>query len=210
MYDQNVTVDQFLAAAAARQPTPGGGSVAALAGALAASMGEMAVNYSVGKKGLESHADAFHSAVGEYQRARAILIELMQEDQAAYESLSAAKKMTDSPEKKEALAVAVLACIRIPQSIAATALAVLDLAQKLTDRVNLFLLSDLAVCAELAMTTVRCALHNVRVNLPEISDPAQRQKVEAECGQILARATVAVQRTIPAIWQRLKQAETSK
>jgi formiminotetrahydrofolate cyclodeaminase len=43
-YNQTATIGDFLAAAAARQPTPGGGSVAALAGALAASMGEMAVH----------------------------------------------------------------------------------------------------------------------------------------------------------------------
>jgi formiminotetrahydrofolate cyclodeaminase len=42
IYERQTTIEQFLAATAARQPTPGGGSVAALAGALAAAIGEMA------------------------------------------------------------------------------------------------------------------------------------------------------------------------
>src|SRR4051812_18812327 len=54
-YDQHHTIESFLAAAAAKQPAPGGGSVAALAGALAASMGEMVINYSLGKKNLAAY-----------------------------------------------------------------------------------------------------------------------------------------------------------
>ena len=51
MFDRTTRIDEFLDAAAAKRPAPGGGSVTALAGALAASMGEMVVNYSVGKRG---------------------------------------------------------------------------------------------------------------------------------------------------------------
>ena len=51
--DQTNTLADFLDATAARQPTPGGGAVTALAGVLAAAIGEMVLNYSVGKKGLE-------------------------------------------------------------------------------------------------------------------------------------------------------------
>ena len=59
MYDATTAIGQFLEAAAAKQPTPGGGSVTALVGALSASMAEMVVNYSAGKKGLEPHRDEF-------------------------------------------------------------------------------------------------------------------------------------------------------
>ena len=53
MHDATHTIEAFLAATAARHPTPGGGSVSALTGALAAAMGEMVLNYSVNKKGLD-------------------------------------------------------------------------------------------------------------------------------------------------------------
>src|SRR3954463_8306073 len=96
MYDQSTTIEKFLDASAARQPTPGGGSVAALAGALAASMGEMVVNYSLGKKDLEAFADELKPALAEYHRARGMLVQLMGEDQQAYAALTAARKLPDT------------------------------------------------------------------------------------------------------------------
>src|SRR5947208_13252171 len=99
MYDQNTTLKDFLNAAAARQPTPGGGSVTALAGALAASMGEMVVNYSIGKKGLEAFQGELKPAVEELHRARGLLLRLMAEDQAAFQALTTARKLPEGPDK---------------------------------------------------------------------------------------------------------------
>src|SRR5213080_1664714 len=93
MYDQNTKLAEFLDATAARQPTPGGGSVTALTGALAAAMGEMVVNYSLGKKGLEAYADELRPVVEELTRARQLMLNLMSEDQAAYAALTAARKL---------------------------------------------------------------------------------------------------------------------
>jgi formiminotetrahydrofolate cyclodeaminase len=66
MHDASLPITVFLDAAAAKQPTPGGGSIAALAGALAASMGEMVLNYSVNKKDLQSHRRELEAALGEF------------------------------------------------------------------------------------------------------------------------------------------------
>ena len=82
MFDASTPIGTFLTAAAAKQPTPGGGSVTALAGALAATMGEMTLNYSVGKKGLEAHQDILAPALCELTHAREVLVRLMIEDQA--------------------------------------------------------------------------------------------------------------------------------
>src|SRR5208282_2457348 len=85
MLDKTASIEEFLKAAGSRQPTPGGGSAAALAGALAAAMGEMVFNYSVGKKGLEKDQAELMDALAEIGRAREMLTELMVEDQSAYE-----------------------------------------------------------------------------------------------------------------------------
>jgi formiminotetrahydrofolate cyclodeaminase len=208
--DKQATIGAFLVAAAARQPTPGGGSVTALAGALAAAMGEMAVHYSVSAKNPQAGDAQMQIALGEFHRAKDLLIGLMSEDQAAYEALAAAKKLPDSAKKKEEISGALAACIASPQAMAAAAKAILELAQALAPRVNPYLLSDLAVCAELAMATVRCAIYNVRVNLADISDPAQRKSVEAACAQTLNSATKIIQKAIPAIWDRLSNPEPKK
>src|SRR5437764_13058742 len=96
MFETSTPLDQFLDAAAAKQPAPGGGSVTALVGALAASMGEMVVNYSIGKKDLTAHDATFREALAELTRARSLLLELMAEDQGAFAALTAARKACDN------------------------------------------------------------------------------------------------------------------
>jgi formiminotetrahydrofolate cyclodeaminase len=202
-YDQNNTIAQFLDGTAAKQAAPGGGSVTALAGALSAAMGEMVLNYSVGKKGLEAHQEKLRTALAELHRARQLMLELMAEDQSAYQALTAARKLPkDSAEWRSQYPAALLASIRTPEAIAATAAAVLELCDRVSDFVNSSLLSDLAVCAELAMCTVRCGIYNVRVNLAECTDPSDRQRIEATMVQLFDRALPIIQRVIPRIWRR--------
>src|SRR3954471_12862588 len=97
MINQTTSINDFLEAAAAKQPAPGGGSVTALAGALAASMGEMVLNYRVGKKELEPYLGELKPALAEFHRARQVLTQLMAEDQQAYAALTAARKLPDGP-----------------------------------------------------------------------------------------------------------------
>jgi glutamate formiminotransferase/formiminotetrahydrofolate cyclodeaminase len=198
------SLTDFLTALAAKQPTPGGGSVAALAGALAAAMGEMVLNYSVGKKDLAAHEPALREALNELTRARSILLEMLIEDQLAFEKLTAARKACNNAgDKDPTFAAALLACIRIPQTIGATAAAVLELCERVTPIVNKYLLSDLAVCAEMAMTTVRCAAYNVHVNLADVSDSTDRKHFEESCVSLIRKAVTIIERTIPAIWARI-------
>ncbi|HEV8604889.1 MAG TPA: cyclodeaminase/cyclohydrolase family protein [Tepidisphaeraceae bacterium] len=203
MFDAKTSLADFLAATAARQPAPGGGSVTALVGGLAAALGEMVVNYSVGRKGLEAHQAELKTALGELTRARKMLLDLMVEDQAAYEMLSAVRKLpADSPERVGKMPAALLACIRIPEAVAATGVAILQRCDSLVEQVNPHLLSDLAVCADLAMAAIRCAIYNVRVNIAALDDPADRLAVETTVGQILSHALLLIQRVAPRIWNR--------
>lgn len=202
-YDAQNTLSQFLDATAAKQPAPGGGSVTALCGALAAAIGEMVLNYSVGKKGLEAHHDELRTVLAEMHRARQVMLGLMVDDQAAYQALNAARKLPkDSEQYRSDFPAALLASIRTPEAIAVTAAAMLGLADRLVDRVNYYLLSDLAVCTELAMATVRCGIYNVRVNLPDVSDPADRLHIAETIDHIHTRAREVIQRVMPRIWDR--------
>src|SRR4051794_14343742 len=116
--DTTTTVAAFLEATAAKRPAPGGGSVSALVGALAAAMGEMTVNYSVGKKDLAAHEPQLREALAELNRARKIMLELMIEDQCAFAALSEARKSAkDQGDRDPTFAAALLTCIRVPQTI---------------------------------------------------------------------------------------------
>jgi formiminotetrahydrofolate cyclodeaminase len=207
MFDTKTSIADFITATAARQPAPGGGSVTALVGALASALGEMVLNYSVGKKGLEAHQADLKSALGELTRARQMLLGFMVEDQAAYETLTALRKLpADSPERISKMPAALLACIRCPEAVAATGIAILQRCDSLVDQVNPHLLSDLAVCADLSMAAIRCAIYNVRVNLSALDDPCDRTAVETTVGQLLGHALLLIQRVAPKIWNRADNA----
>jgi formiminotetrahydrofolate cyclodeaminase len=202
----NTPIGEFLTAAAARQATPGGGSVTALVGALAASMGEMAVNYSIGKKGLEAYQNELTPALADLTRARHLLLTLMTEDQAAFATLSAIRKLPETdPSRAARFNVALLACIRVPEAMAATAIAILEGVDRITNFVNPFLLSDLAVCADLAMATARCSVYNVRANLPDVKDADDRASIESTIRTLMTHAANLIQRVAPRIWERFEQ-----
>ena len=207
MHDRTTSVENFLSATAARQPTPGGGSVAALTGALSSAIAEMVLSYSIGKKDLLPFEAELKQASHEFQQAREVLLRLMVDDQEAYAELTTARKLpADSSERAERLSIAVLACIRCPQSVGATAVAVLDLCDRVAEIVNPWLLSDLAVSADLAMATARAAMYNVRVNLGSVTDDAQRNAFENETDQMLLHAKLLIQRVSPKIWSRYEEA----
>jgi formiminotetrahydrofolate cyclodeaminase len=206
MHDSSSTIAQFLDATAARQPTPGGGAVTALTGALAGAIGEMVLNYSVGRKGLEAFEGELRPARDELHRLRGLLLQSMADDQAAFAELTAARKLADTtPDKPAKVRAALAAAIKAPQQMAAAAVGMLEVADKVINFVNPYLLSDLAVCADLAMATARCAIYNVRVNLPSVKDPAERHQIEASVGQVLGRAAALIQRVAPRIWDRVQQ-----
>src|SRR5687767_9724392 len=143
MFDSNSTISAFLASTAAKQPAPGGGSVTALVAALAAALGEMVINYSLNRKGLEAHQPALQATLSELTKARQVLLDLMVEDQLAYETLTQIRKFPkDSPDRASKMPAALLACIRIPQAVAATGVAILNRCDTLVDQVNPHLLSD--------------------------------------------------------------------
>ena len=202
MFDATHPIASFLDATAARQPAPGGGSVTALVGALSAAIGEMVLNYSVGKKNLAAHEPALQAGLAELHRARQIMLTLMVEDQAAYEEVTALRKLPDdSPDRQKNYPATLLACIRVPEAMAATGIAILELCGRLAEKVNKYLLSDLAVCAELAMATVRCGLYNVAINLNDLADARERERFEKLSAQMLAHATSLVRGVLPRIWE---------
>jgi formiminotetrahydrofolate cyclodeaminase len=168
-------------------------------------MGEMVVNYSVGKKGLEAHTAQLREALAVLHRGREMMMGFLAEDQAAYEALTAARKLPgDAADREGKIAAASLLCIQVPESMAITAVEILGVADSIVDVANKYLLSDLAVCCELAMATARTAVYNVRVNLADV-DGEKRKKIEETCDRLIGKATGIIKRVIPRIWERVAQ-----
>lgn len=206
MIDTTQPVHQYLEGVAAKKPTPGGGSVSALVGALSAALGEMVLNYSIGHKDLAAYNDEFRPALASLTHIRSQLEQYVARDQQSFESLMAAWKLPiDTPRRDELIANALIESCHVPELIAQTALGILESCDKLVGMVNPKLLSDLAICADLAMAAIRCAIYNVRVNLPEIKNPEDRMKFETSIGVILKRSVALIQNVAPRVWDRHDQ-----
>lgn len=171
--DQDIlsqSVRQFAAATAAKQPTPGGGSVAGVVGALAAALGEMALNYTRGKKAFARHEEFYAGLARKLARAREMFEDLAGDDIQAYQLYVDASKMPDGPDRQQAVQLAIAAAIDVPRETAKLALAVLTDLAELAGRCNPQLICDLKAAAALAVATARLSNYNVQINAPQFAD----------------------------------------
>lgn len=176
-----LSVREFLNRAASRTPTPGGGSVAALVGALAATMAQMTARYTAGNPKYAQHEAAIGEWIAELGRAQAAFCELLAEDVAAYERFAAAGKSGDDRAKALATATAV------PLEIAAMAGALAESLDRMKERCNRNLLSDLAVGAVLCEAAASSAASNVRVNLAQFADREEADRIACDLESVLVR-----------------------
>ncbi len=196
LLDQSVR--EFLAALASKTPTPGGGSVAALAGALAASLAQMAMQYTVGKPQFAEHRPELVDCIDKLRKASGLLQELVDEDMAAYAALSPLLKLPeDQRQKNPDYAPTLMAAIRAPEAVGGVAIYILVLCDGLLNKVSPMLLSDLAIAAALAHATVQAAELNVLVNLRLLGDREQADHFRRTMNALTVKSDVT--------WGRVRQ-----
>lgn len=191
------SVRDFAAATAAKTPTPGGGSVAGVVGSLSVALGEMALNFSRGKKALAEHAAYHEHLAARLAKARRMFQDLVTDDIVAYRLYQAAKDMEDGPGRDEQVQLATAAAIDVPREATKLALAVLADMKELAGKCNRWLITDLLACAALAEAAVRLSDYNVRINVPNVSEAELGAAVKQASADDLA-AAVALREAIEA------------
>src|SRR5262245_29604949 len=96
------TVDGFLTQLASDAPTPGGGAVAAVAGATGAGLISMVCNLTIGRKGYEETEERMHAVRSEAESARSAFLELADRDATAFDGVMAAFKMPKGSDAEKA------------------------------------------------------------------------------------------------------------
>jgi glutamate formiminotransferase/formiminotetrahydrofolate cyclodeaminase len=168
-------VTPVLDAVAAPTPTPGGGSVAALAGALGAALGQMVAGLARKKKSHEQFADGLTATVGELNNASRSLAAAMDRDAAAYdEVLTAFKLPKGTPEEENARTIAIERALRgaaeVPMEVAESAMFLYELLGQLEAITPASMRSDLRVGRMMAAAAAHGALANVEINLESLTD----------------------------------------
>jgi glutamate formiminotransferase/formiminotetrahydrofolate cyclodeaminase len=192
----------FLDAVAAPTATPGGGSVSAFAGALAASLGQMVAGLSRKKKSQAAHIEKLSEALEELRQTADELGEAIDRDAASYDAVIAAFKLPQGDTKEahrreEAIQKATRHAAEVPLEAAERTVALFERLGQLEAVAAASMRSDLQVARLLAAAGAKGALANVEINLDSIADKAfaraMRQKVGALRGRLdgAARASMA-------------------
>ena len=205
----NLTVGDLTERLASSNPVPGGGSAAALAGAMGASLVAMVAELTSGRPAYAEHeATIVELRAGALDR-RALLLELAEEDATAYEWVVRARRMPKESEQERearaaALRTAMLDAARAPLRIAIVAAEVLDLAERMAPIGNRNAASDVGVAALLAAAALRGAVLNVRINLPYLpADDPFRIAAPGEITRLEALAMAHERATLGSVGERL-------
>jgi methenyltetrahydrofolate cyclohydrolase len=169
------SLDQFLHDLASGNPTPGGGSAAAIMGAMGAALVSMVCNVSFGKKGCEAAEPELRNMLVRSEELRRHLAAMVAEDIAAFDSLMAAYKLAkSSDEEKARRAETIQACLErateVPLECARACSQVVAMARRAADLGYKHVISDVGAGVAAADAALRSAALNVFINAPSLKD----------------------------------------
>jgi glutamate formiminotransferase/formiminotetrahydrofolate cyclodeaminase len=192
----DLTVRAFDAEVASDSPAPGGGSAAALAGSVAAGLVAMVCRLSLGRDDVVATDEELSGALEESERLRQRLLELVDEDTAAFDAIMVAVRMPKDDEAQRsaraaALAEAKLGAAAPPLETLSAARQTAELAASLAGRANANTASDLGVAVHLARAAAEGALLNVAINVATLppGDSVDRYRRESRAEIEAARAS---------------------
>jgi glutamate formiminotransferase/formiminotetrahydrofolate cyclodeaminase len=188
-----MTVANFVDEVSRDTPAPGGGSIAALAGAIGSALASMVVNLSVGKGEFDNRYESLCELAEKAQAAKDELIRAIDADTEAFNEVIAAMRMAkDTPEQIAERSAAIRdgykSAAEVPLRTAQVCRDVLDLCQAAADINNQAVMSDAGVGALMAYAGVQGAIHNVRINLPHTKDEAFIGRMTSMLGDLLSES----------------------
>ena len=193
---QDLTVKEFIDKVTGNDPVPGGGSVSALNGSLAASLAAMVANLTVGRKKYAEVNDEMEGLSARLTGLSAQLLNDVDRDAEAYDRVFAAFKLpkeTDEEKavRKEAIQRETKYAAEVPMEVARTASELLPMIDAAARRGNSNAVTDATVAMMCARTAVIGALLNVRINLTSITDEAFVKTMTEEADRLEAVAVEA-------------------
>ena len=182
--------EDFLDRLAGSSPTPGGGSVAALAGALGAALVSMVAALTVGKKKYAEVEEAIKETRKSSESLRSKLTRLIEQDAEAFDAVMRAFKLpraSEAEERARAVAVekALMDASQVPLETVERALEVLDLARHAAQVGNMNAVSDAGVAAYMCEAAARSAALNVRINAKGLTNDEARRDLTDRVERLL-------------------------
>lgn len=197
---QDLAVKEFIDKVTGNDPVPGGGSVSALNGSLAASLAAMVANLTVGRKKYAEVNDEMEELSARLTGLSAQLLNDVDRDAEAYDRVFAAFKLPKETDEEKAVRTEAIQretkyAAEVPMEVARTVHAMLPLIDTVARKGNSNAVTDACVAMMCARTAVLGALLNVRINLTSITDEAFVKEMSAEAER-LERETLAAEQQV--------------
>ncbi len=206
----DLTISDFNDLLASDAPAPGGGSVAALCGSLAAALGAMVPNLTYNKKGYKKHNESMDSAARKMQLEKETLLSCIDEDTEAFNKMMDAGRKKKKAEKSgdeqalkkasEAVRAADEYAVNVPLKVLRASYGLIETLEDVCEKGNINAISDVGVAVLLVRTAVRGAALNVQINLTGFDkEDSFRKDVTEEVDKYLAKVdeeTDAVLKTV--------------
>jgi formiminotetrahydrofolate cyclodeaminase len=205
-----LSMRELTARLASSEPIPGGGSAAALAGAMGAALISMVAELTVGREDAAENADSVRDLGEAAVQRMSALLDLAEEDAVAYAAVVRARHLpkeseADREARARALRTAMVEAARVPLRTAEVAAEVLGLAHAIAPIGNRNAASDAGVAAQLAAASVRGALLNVRINLPYLAaDEPLRTSAPADAARLERLASEQERETLEVVGTRIE------
>ena len=187
------SVHDFLNEVASSAPTPGGGSVSALAGSLSTALSAMVCNLTIGKVKYEAFKEELSGVLEKANLLKPELEELIILDSKSFEAVMQAMRLPKgTPEETERrgklLDEAYRKATSIPLQVMEKSLQALELAKVTAEKGNVNSISDAGVASLLGRAAVEGAFLNVMINLPSLQDQEFKKRVQNQAEEIRAKA----------------------
>ncbi|MBS3741403.1 MAG: glutamate formimidoyltransferase [Candidatus Cloacimonetes bacterium] len=197
---RKMTVIDFADELSSDSPAPGGGSVAALSGTLAAGLSAMVANLSTKKLTFRQISEAkkkkreeLNDLAFKAQQIKDKLLTLIDEDTKAFEKFMAANRLSEDTEeekehKEKVLQDAIRKSIEVPLETMRQSFEAIKCAKVVAEKGMKNAMSDAGVSAITGLTAVKSAMFNVKINLPGIKNEEEKEKYLQEANKILENA----------------------
>lgn len=203
------TVNEFLNKVAGSEPVPGGGSIAALNGAVASALAAMVANLTIGKKGYEDHEELMRHISETALQAKEVFTVDVDRDSEAYDKVFACFKMPKATEEEKAARSAAIQeatkfAALVPMQVARNACRLMTLILDVARLGNRNAVTDACVAMMSARSAVLGALMNVRINLGSLKDKEFVAQMQAEAADLEHRACAMEKELLDEINEELK------
>ncbi len=204
-----MNVADFVDEVSRESAAPGGGSIAALAGALGASLASMVSNLTADKRGSETVDRVLNEAAETCQHLKASLVKGIDADTDAFNAYMEARRLPaktagEKEIRRRAMQDGLKQAVMVPLQTARWSLEAIQVAEKVVMNGNPNSVTDVGVGAQIALTGVKGGVYNVLINLKEITDDDFVQDMKKECSKLVGEATERCENVIREVEKKLE------